>query len=41
MLSLAEARTLIEQMVHPLEPVNLPLAAARGRVLREDILSPE
>jgi len=41
MLSLAAARTLIEQVVQPLEPVNLPLAAAHGRILREDAVSPE
>lgn len=41
MLSLAEARSLIEQHVQPLEPVATPLAAARGSVLREDIFAPE
>ncbi|HSI15754.1 MAG TPA: molybdopterin molybdotransferase MoeA [Chthoniobacter sp.] len=41
MLSLVEARSIIEQHVQPLEPVATPLAAARGCVLREDIFAPE
>ena len=41
MLSLVEARTLIGQIVQPLEPVTIPLAAARGRILREDVLATE
>ncbi|MEI9896850.1 MAG: gephyrin-like molybdotransferase Glp [Chthoniobacter sp.] len=41
MLSLAEARSIIAQYVQPLEPVSTPLAAARGRILREDIFAPE
>ena len=41
MLSLAEARSIIEQHVQPQEPVAMPLSAARGRVLREDALAPD
>ncbi|MDR3404950.1 MAG: molybdopterin molybdotransferase MoeA [Chthoniobacter sp.] len=41
MLSLAEARSIIEQHVQPLASVPMPLAAARGRVLREDIFAPD
>lgn len=41
MLSLVEARSIIEQHVQPLEPVATPLAAAHGCVLREDIFAIE
>jgi molybdopterin molybdotransferase len=41
MLSLAEARSVIEQYVHPLEAVPVPLAAAHGRILREEVRAPE
>ncbi|MEP6670667.1 MAG: gephyrin-like molybdotransferase Glp [Chthoniobacter sp.] len=41
MLSLAAARSLIEQHVQPLEPVATPLAVARGHILREDIFAPD
>jgi molybdopterin molybdotransferase len=41
MLSLVEARSIIEQHVQLLEPVATPLAAARGCVLREDIFASE
>jgi molybdopterin molybdotransferase len=41
MLSLAEARNLIVQMVEPLETVSMPLHAARGRILREGVFAPE
>ena len=41
MLSLAAARSQIELLVHPLESVAMPLASARGRVLREDVLAPD
>src|SRR5271165_3168732 len=41
MLSLAEARSVIEQHVQPQEPVVIPLSAARGRVLRENVLAPD
>jgi molybdopterin molybdotransferase len=40
MLSLAEARSIIEQTVQPVAPAALALAAARGRVLREDVVAP-
>src|SRR5260221_7125090 len=41
MLSLAEARSIIEQHVQPLEPVAMPLSEARSRVLYENIFAPE
>lgn len=41
MLSLAEARSIIEQHVQPFAPVAVPLATARGRVLREEALAPD
>ncbi len=41
MLSLLEARALIEQLVQPLAAAPTPLAAAHHRVLREDILAPD
>lgn len=41
MLSLAEARSIIAQHVQTLEPLAIPLATARGRVLREDALAPD
>ena len=40
MISVAEARDIIAQSVRPLEPVRVPLAAARGRILREPVASP-
>jgi molybdopterin molybdotransferase len=41
MISLDEARASIAQTVPALPPSRVPLAQARGRILREDILSPE
>src|SRR4051812_48002194 len=41
MLSLAEARSLIEEQVQPLEAVAMPLSSVRGRVLRDDALAAE
>jgi molybdopterin molybdotransferase len=41
MISLDEARAVIAQNVQPLDAVRVPLAEARGRVLREDIVAPE
>jgi len=41
MLSLVEARSIIEQHVQPLAPVATPLVAAHGSILREDISAPE
>jgi molybdopterin molybdotransferase len=41
MLSLSEARRLIRQHAAPREAVRLPLAQARGRILREDICAKE
>jgi molybdopterin molybdotransferase len=41
MISLDEARALIAQTVPPLAPVRVPLAAARGRVLRTEVIAPE
>ena len=41
MISLAEARSLISEKVAPLEAAPLPLAEARGRVLREDVAAGE
>ena len=41
MLTLAEARSLIAEHVHILAPERLPLAQARGRVLRETLVANE
>ena len=41
MISLDEARTIIVQQLQPLDAVPVPLAQARGRVLREDVRAPE
>jgi len=41
LLSLAEARAIIAQCVHLLPPERLPLAAARGRFLRETLAATE
>ncbi len=41
MLTLAEARSLIAEHVHILAPERLPLADARGRVLRETLAATE
>jgi molybdopterin molybdotransferase len=41
MISLEEARALIAQKVHPLDPERVPLDTARGRVLREGVAAPE
>jgi molybdopterin molybdotransferase len=41
MLSLAEARSLIERQIHPLDATTMALSEAHGRILREDILAPE
>jgi molybdopterin molybdotransferase len=41
MLTLAEARSLIAEDVHILAPERLPLAQARGRVLRETLVANE
>ncbi len=41
MLTLAEARSLIAEHVHILAPERLPLAEARGRVLRETLVATE
>jgi len=41
MLSLSDARSLIAQCVHVLAPERVPLADARGRVLREALVAGE
>jgi molybdopterin molybdotransferase len=41
LISLDDARSLISRVVPPLLSIDLPLAEARGRVLREDVLAPE
>ena len=41
MISLAEARTIIAEAVRPLDSAATPLAAAQGRVLREDVAAEE
>lgn len=41
MLSLTDARSIIAQCVAPLDPAPVPLAEARGRVLRADVAAPE
>ena len=41
MLSVTEARALITQTVHVLPPLRVPLAEARGRMLRESIAAEE
>jgi molybdopterin molybdotransferase len=39
MLTISEARTLIAEQVHILPPERVPLAAARGRMLREALMA--
>ncbi len=41
MITLSEARALISEKVHMLPPERVPLAAARGRVLREALVADE
>jgi molybdopterin molybdotransferase len=41
MISLNEARAVIAQNILPLEAARVPLAEARGRVLREEIAAPD
>ncbi len=41
MLSLHEARSLIELHTPAREAIRLPLAEARGRILREDVVAPD
>ncbi len=41
MLSVTEARALIAQIVHVLPPIRVPLAQARGRILRESLVADE
>ena len=41
MLTLAQARSLIAEHIHILAPERLPLAEARGRVLRETLVATE
>jgi molybdopterin molybdotransferase len=41
MLTLAEARATIEKLVLPLDGETVPLSSARGRILRQDIHSPD
>lgn len=41
MLTISEARALIAEQVHILAPERVPLAAARGRVLREALVAAE
>jgi len=41
LISLTDARAMISRAVSPLEPIVMPLAEAHGRVLREDVLTPE
>jgi molybdopterin molybdotransferase len=41
MLSITEARALIEQTVHVLPPLRVPLAQAHGRTLRESLTAEE
>jgi molybdopterin molybdotransferase len=41
MLTLSEARSLIVEQVHILAPARVPLAEARGRVLREALVADE
>lgn len=41
MISLDEARAVIAQNISPLDAVQVPLAEAHGRVLREEIVAPE
>ena len=40
MISLTEARGIIAQNIAPLAPIRLPLAEARGRILRETVTAP-
>ncbi|MEA3212799.1 MAG: molybdopterin molybdotransferase [Chthoniobacter sp.] len=41
MITLDEARSIIRRVIDPREPVSMPLAEARGCVLREAVLAPE